>query len=160
MSCSCPRGAGSPPGGGDESKKQWFIRIAGTERDGVPPTLAGRLQPHSLCPDQQRLRAHAALHFAGWYDIDNSSATVTQTYALDSSTGAPPLQLYTSPYSFQLTGGTAPFNIVFHSSSLDNPISCGSAFGATASCFDTVLIYQVCKVHCADRAGLQEPASA
>ena len=28
-SCSCPAGNGFTPGGGDESKKQWFIRIAG-----------------------------------------------------------------------------------------------------------------------------------
>ena len=78
-------------------------------------------------------------HFAGYYDIYNSSSTVTQTYSLDSSTGAPPIQLFDAPYYFQLNGAGSPFQIVFHSSSLDNPLACGS----NISCFNTVLIYKV-----------------
>ncbi|MDA4133736.1 MAG: hypothetical protein OK454_11535, partial [Thaumarchaeota archaeon] len=77
--------------------------------------------------------------FAGFFDPDNSTATLTQTYSLDSNTGAPPLQLFNAPYQFQLNGGADPFQIVFHSSSLDNPISCGNQI----SCFSVVLIYKV-----------------
>jgi len=140
---------GFTPGGGDESKKQWFIRIAGLNETQFlePQPDDFNLTPYALSNSAFGLML--PFQFAGWYDPENSTATVTQTYSLDSNTGAPPIQLFTSPYSFQLTGGTAtaagtsPFNIVFHSSSLDNPISCGAAFGTTASCFDTVLVYQV-----------------
>ena len=77
--------------------------------------------------------------FAGYFDIRNQTATVTQNYALDPNSGAPPVQLFASPYSFLLQGGSTRFQIVFHSTSLDNPISCGSG----VSCFSTVLIYKV-----------------
>jgi dolichyl-diphosphooligosaccharide---protein glycosyltransferase len=139
-----PAGAsGFTPGGGDESKKQWFIRIAGlNETEFLEPQPDDfNLTPYALT--NSVFGQMLPFSFAGWYDLENASATVTQTYSLDSSTGAPPLQVFTSPYSFQLTGGTEPFQVVFHSSSLDNPISCGSIEGAAASCFDTVLVYKV-----------------
>jgi dolichyl-diphosphooligosaccharide---protein glycosyltransferase len=133
-----PSGGGFTPGGGDESKKQWFIRIAGlNETDYLWPSPDDfNLTPTGL---QTVFGQMLPFQFAGYYDIYNSSATVTRTYSLDSSTGAPPLQLYYAPYYFQLNGGTSPFQIVFHSSSLDSPLACGSQ----VSCFSTVLIYKV-----------------
>jgi dolichyl-diphosphooligosaccharide---protein glycosyltransferase len=133
-----PSGGGFTPGGGDENKKQWFIRIAGlNETDYLWPSPDDfNLTPTGL---QTVFGQMLPFQFAGYYDIYNSSATVTRTYSLDSSTGAPPLQLYYAPYYFQLNGGTSPFQIVFHSSSLDSPLACGSQ----VSCFSTVLIYKV-----------------
>jgi dolichyl-diphosphooligosaccharide---protein glycosyltransferase len=133
-----PSGGGFTPGGGDESKKQWFIRIAGLNESEYlwPNPDDFNLTPTGL---QTTFGKMLPFEFAGYYDIYNSSATVTQQYSLDSSTGAPPLQLYYAPYYFQMNGGTSPFQIVFHSSSLDNPLSCGSQ----VSCFSTVLIYKV-----------------
>jgi len=133
-----PSGSGFTPGGGDESKKQWFIRIAGlNETEFLWPTPDDfNLTPTGLNTVFGQM---LPFEFAGYYDIYNSSSTVTKTYSLDSSTGAPPLQLYYAPYYFQLNGGTSPFQIVFHSSSLDSPLACGSQ----VSCFSTILIYKV-----------------
>jgi len=133
-----PSGGGFTPGGGDESKKQWFIRIAGLNETEFlwPAPDDFNLAPAGLNTVFGQM---LPFQFAGYYDIYNSTATVTHNYALDSSTGAPPLQLYYAPYYFQLNGGTSPFQIVFHSSSLDSPLACGSQ----VSCFSTVLIYKV-----------------
>jgi dolichyl-diphosphooligosaccharide--protein glycosyltransferase len=133
-----PSGSGFTPGGGDESKKQWFIRISGlNESEFLYPNPDDfNLTPTGLDTVFGQM---LPFQFAGFYDLYNSSATVTPNYSLDSSTGAPPLQLYYAPYYFQLNGGTSPFQIVFHSSSLDNPLACGSQ----VSCFSTVLIYKV-----------------
>ena len=133
-----PSGGGFTPGGGDESKKQWFIRIAGLNESEFlwPSPDDFNLTPTGL---QTTFGQMLPFEFAGYFDIYNSTATVTRSYSLDSTNGAPPLQLYDAPYYFQLSGGTSPFQIVFHSSSLDNPLSCGSQ----VSCFSTVLIYKV-----------------
>jgi dolichyl-diphosphooligosaccharide--protein glycosyltransferase len=133
-----PSGSGFTPGGGDESKKQWFIRISGlNESEFLYPSPDDfNLTPTGLDTVFGQM---LPFQFAGFYDLYNSTAAVTPNYSLDSSTGAPPLQLYYSPYYFQLNGGTSPFQIVFHSSSLDNPLACGSQ----VSCFSTVLIYKV-----------------
>jgi dolichyl-diphosphooligosaccharide---protein glycosyltransferase len=134
-----PAGGGFTPGGGDESKKQWFIRIGGLNETqylwpapddfnlspaGLSNTVFGQMLPFTL---------------AGYLDLRNTTSGVSPNYSLDPNSGAPPVQLFTSPFSFQLQGGTNQFQIAFHSSSLDNPLSCGSGVG----CFSTVLIYKV-----------------
>lgn len=133
-----PSAGGFTPGGGDESKKQWFIRIAGLNESNFlyPSPDDFNLTPTGL---QTTFGQMLPFSFAGFIDIQNATSTVTQTYSLDSSTGAPPLQLYSAPYYFRLNGGTEPFQIVFHSGSLDNPLACGSG----VTCFSTVLIYKV-----------------
>jgi dolichyl-diphosphooligosaccharide---protein glycosyltransferase len=133
-----PSGSGFTPGGGDESKKQWFIRISGLNESEFlyPGPDAFNLTPTGLGTVFGQM---LPFQFAGFYDLYNSTAAVTPNYSLDSSTGAPPIQLYYAPYYFQLNRGTSPFKIVFHSSSLDNPLACGSQ----VSCFSTVLIYKV-----------------
>jgi len=135
-----PAGQGFTAGGGDESKKQWFIRIAGLNESEY-------LQPQ---PDDFNLTPYALQNtlfgqmlpftFAGYFDPQNATAGISQTWSVDPQTGAPPIQLFTSPYAFQLEGDSGPFNIAFHSSSLDNPIACA---GQGVSCFSTVLIYKV-----------------
>jgi dolichyl-diphosphooligosaccharide---protein glycosyltransferase len=135
-----PSGSGFTAGGGDESKKQWFIRIAGLNESEY-------LQPQ---PDDFNLTPYAMQNtlfgqmlpftFAGYFDPQNATAGISQTWSIDPQTGAPPVQLFTSPYAFQLEGNSGPFSIAFHSSSLDNPIACG---GQGVSCFSTVLIYKV-----------------
>jgi dolichyl-diphosphooligosaccharide--protein glycosyltransferase len=135
-----PAGAsGFTPGGGDESKKQWFIRISGQNETQFlwPAPDDFNLSPIAL--SSTVFGKMLPFTFAGYYDLQNQTGGVSQTYALDPNTGAPPIQLFASPSSFLLQGGTNQFQIVFHSSSLDNPISCGSG----VSCFSTVLIYKV-----------------
>lgn len=133
-----PAGQGFTPGGGDESKKQWFIRIGGLNETEFlwPAPDDFNLTPAGLDTTFGQMLPFT---FSGYLDISNASAGVTTNYSLDKNTGAPPIQLFTTPYSFQLNGGANQFQIAFHSSSLDNPISCG----AQVSCFSTVLIYKV-----------------
>ena len=133
-----PAGGGFTPGGGDESKKQWFIRIAGLNESQYlwPSPDDFNLTPTGLNTVFAQM---LPFQFAGYLDLQNTSAAVTQQYSLDSRTGAPPLQLFYAPYLASLTGGTSPFKIVFHSSSLDSPLACGTG----VSCFSTVLIYRV-----------------
>jgi dolichyl-diphosphooligosaccharide--protein glycosyltransferase len=135
-----PAGPGGfTPGGGDESKKQWFIRIAGLNESQYlqPAPDDFNLSPNGL--SNTVFGQMLPFKFAGYFDLRNQTATVTQNYALDPNTGAPPVQLFAAPYSFLLQGGSTRFQIVFHSTSLDNPISCGSG----VNCFSTVLIYKV-----------------
>jgi dolichyl-diphosphooligosaccharide---protein glycosyltransferase len=133
-----PSGSGFTPGGGDESKKQWFIRISGLNESEYlwPSPDDFNLTPTGLSTVFGQMLPFT---FAGYLDIYNQTAGITSTYSLDPSTGAPPIQLFNAPYAFQLNGGTNQFQIAFHSSSLDNPLSCGSDVG----CFSTVLIYKV-----------------
>ena len=134
-----PSGNGFTPGGGDESKKQWFIRISGQnetqyiwpapDQFNLSPIALGNTVFGQMLPFQ----------FAGYYDLRNQTGGPGPTYALDPNSGAPPIQLFSAPYSFALNNATSPFEIAFHSSSLDNPIACQTS----VSCFSTVLIYKV-----------------
>ena len=131
-----PAGSGFTAGGGDESKKQWFIRIGGLNEskflEPVPDDF--NLTPYAL---QNTLFGQMLpFTFAGWYDL--ASNNLTQSYSLDSN-GNPPLQLFNSPYGFQLQGNSSLFSLAFSSSSLSSPISCGSQVG----CFTTILLYKV-----------------
>jgi dolichyl-diphosphooligosaccharide--protein glycosyltransferase len=133
-----PSGGGFTAGGGDESKKQWFIRIGGLTEDQY-------LQP---VPDDFNLKPFALQNtlfgkllpftFAGYLDPSSQSQTISPTYSLGTN-GVPPLQLFSAPFNFQFGPNSSPFRNVFYSSSLAHPTSCASNIG----CFSTVLIYQV-----------------
>jgi dolichyl-diphosphooligosaccharide--protein glycosyltransferase len=144
-----PSGSGFTAGGGDESKKQWFIRIAGlNESQYLECPTAGTLE----CPnvDDFNLTPYTLQNtlfgqmlpftFAGWYSLTNG--TITDTYAFDSN-GNPPLQLFTYPPAYQLSGSSSPFQIAFTSSSLNSPIACGGSSTQPIDCFTTVLVYKV-----------------
>jgi len=137
-----PAGNGFTPGGGDESKKQWFIRIAGlNETEFIwPAPDEFNLSPIAL--QSTTFGNMLPFQFADYYDLNNQTGGPGPTYALDPNTGAPPIQLFGAPYSFQLNNATSPFQIAFWSNSLDNPIGCSSS-SAIIGCFSTVLIYKV-----------------
>jgi dolichyl-diphosphooligosaccharide--protein glycosyltransferase len=134
-----PAGGGFTPGGGDESKKQWFIRIGGLNESQYlwPAPDSFNLTPSAL--SNTVFGKMLPFTFAGYFDPQNSTAGVQAQYSLDPRTGAPPAQLFASPYSFQLQGSAHQFQIAFHSSSLDNPIACASG----VTCFSAILIYKV-----------------
>ena len=134
-----PSGNGFTPGGGDESKKQWFIRIAGlNETEFIWPAPDDfNLSPIAL--SSTVFGQMLPFTFSSYYDLQNQTGGPGPTYALDPTSGAPPIQLFSAPYSFALDNASSPFEIAFHSSSLDNPIACQTS----VSCFSTVLIYKV-----------------
>jgi len=139
-SLQIPAGSGYTAGGGDESKKQWFIRISGLNESeylepspddfnltpfAVQNTLFGQMLPFTA---------------AGYWNI--ATGTLHTSWGVDTN-GNPPLQLYNSPSTFQLSGSTSPFQIAFSSSSLQNPITCGGTSQYPINCFTTVLVYKV-----------------
>lgn len=137
-SLQIPSGGGFTAGGGDESKKQWFIRIGElNESEYLQPQPDDfNLTPFAL---QNTLFAHLLpFTIAGYLDTSSSSQSISPTYSLGTS-GVPPLQLFAAPYNFQFGPNSSPFRIVFHSSSLAHPTQCAN----NINCFSTVLIYQV-----------------
>ena len=130
-SLQIPAGSGFTAGGGDESKKQWFIAIAGlnnqrtwsARRSTLPaPGDDFNLTPYAL----QNTLFGQMLPFtlAGYLNL--ATGETTSTYGFDSN-GNPPLELFNYPPTFQLDGGTSPFQIAFTSSSLTSPIECGGS---------------------------------
>jgi dolichyl-diphosphooligosaccharide---protein glycosyltransferase len=140
-SLQIPAGSGFTAGGGDESKKQWFIAIAGLNTsEYIEPAPDGfNLTPYAL----QSTLFGQMLPFtlAGFWNI--ATGTIHDTWGVDSN-GNPPLQLFNSPSTFQLTTATNPyFQEVYASPSLAQPITCGGDSSYPIDCFTTVLLYKV-----------------
>jgi dolichyl-diphosphooligosaccharide--protein glycosyltransferase len=143
-----PSGNGFTAGGGDESKKQWFIRISGLnettylECPNISTSCTNvddfNLTPYTL---QNTLFGQMLpFTFGGWYNLANGS--VSATYTFDSN-GNPPLQLFSYPITYQLGSSTGPFQVAFASNSLSNPIACGGSSSNPIDCFTSVLVYKV-----------------
>jgi len=151
-----PSGSGFTPGGGDESKKQWFIRIGGLSEpqylecsSSTSLTSAGsaceslddfNLTPYAL---QDTLFANLfPFKFSGYIVQANSSAvSVAQTYQFGYNY-APPIEAFSSPLSYTFpSNSTGPFKLAYASPSMNYPYACpGNSY---YSCFSAILIYQV-----------------
>jgi dolichyl-diphosphooligosaccharide---protein glycosyltransferase len=160
-----PSGNGFTAGGGDESKKQWFIRIGGLDETkylecpglatnevassgaacesvddfnltpyAMTNSLFGQLLPFSLA---------GYLYSSG----SGSSATIQFTTSYQfSSNGAPPLEVFNYPSTFNFgSNSTGPFRLAYVSPSLANAVNGDSACPGNSQlqCFNTVLIYQL-----------------
>ena len=139
-SLQIPSGNGFTAGGGDESKKQWFVAIAGLNTsDYIEPAPDGfNLTPYAV----QNTLFGQMLPFtsAGFWNL--ATGTIHDSWGVDSN-GNPPLQLFNSPSTFQLTGSASPFQEVFASNSLQTPITCGGTSSNPIDCFTSVLLYKV-----------------
>ncbi len=144
-----PAGNGFTAGGGDESKKQWFIRIGGLnettylECPSVGGSVCVNVDDFNLTPYTLQNTLFGQMlpfTFAGWYSLSNG--TVGATYSFDSN-GNPPLQLFNPTVTYQLSGSSSPFQIAFTSSSLNSPIACGGSSTSPIDCFTTVLVYKL-----------------
>jgi len=144
-----PSGNGFTAGGGDESKKQWFIRIGGLNETQFLecPTIGGstcvnvddfNLTPYTL--SNTLFGQMLPFKFAGWLNLVNG--TVGSTYSFDSNNN-PPVQLFSYPASYQLSGSSSKFSIAFTSSTLTNPVACGGTTSNPIDCFTTVLVYKL-----------------
>ncbi len=151
-----PSGGGFTPGGGDESKKQWFIRIGGLnesqylECDGSTPLdSAGQacenVDDFNLTPYALQNTTFANMFpfkFAGYIVRTNStSVTVATTYQFGYNY-APPIEAFSSPLSYTFSSNsTGPFRLAYASPSMNAPYNCPGGTGYT--CFSAILIYQV-----------------
>jgi len=160
-----PSGNGFTAGGGDESKKQWFIRIGGLDETkylecpglstsevassgvacesvddfnltpyAMTNSLFGQLLPFSLA---------GYLYSSG----SGSSASIqfSNTYTF-SSNGAPPLQVFNYPSTFNYgPNSTGPFRLAYVSPSLANAVNGNSPCPGNSQlqCFNTILVYQL-----------------
>ncbi|MGD1054527.1 MAG: STT3 domain-containing protein [Nitrososphaerales archaeon] len=147
-----PSGSGFAAGGGDESKKQWFIRIGGlNESDFLEcPSLSAfctNVDDFSLTPNALSSTFFGqALPFklAGFIVETNSTSgqvSVSQSYEFGVN-GAPPLEAFTYPLSYTYSSsGTGPFRLAYASPSINNLYTCPG--NGNFECFSTILLYQV-----------------
>jgi dolichyl-diphosphooligosaccharide---protein glycosyltransferase len=159
-----PGGSGFVPGGGDESKKQWFIRIGNLteskylECSGSSPneyTSAGlpctaqddfNLTPtavqNTLFGQLLPFKQAGYLYQSG----TGSSATIQFSQSYNDQNGAPPIEAFAYPSSFNYPSNSpGPFRLAYASPSLSlaeqnqSPCAGNSRF----QCFNAVLIYQL-----------------
>lgn len=160
-----PSGNGFTAGGGDESKKQWFIRIGNLteskylECPGLGPgelTSAGspcttqddfNLTPYamqnSLFGQLLPFKLAGYLYTSG----TGSSATIqfSPTYTF-SSNGAPPIEAFSYPTSFTYpSNSTSHFRLAYVSPSLGAAMNQQSPCPGNSNlqCFNTILVYQL-----------------
>ena len=139
-SLQIPAGSGFTAGGGDESKKQWFVAIAGLNESTYlePSPDDFNLTPYAL--NNTLFGQMLPFQEAGFYNL--AAGTLSSSWSVDSN-GNPPLQLFNPPYDFQLSGSNGLFQEAFYSNSLANPITCGGSSQYPIGCFTTVLVYKV-----------------
>jgi len=156
-----PTGSGFTAGGGDESKKQWFIRIGNlTESQYLECAAAGDLtsagQPcqsiddFNLTPYALKNSLFAQMlpfQPAGYLYTDSSGGISLATSYTFGQNGSPPIQAFSSTLSFAFpsTNSTEPFRLVYASPSLAASASGQSPCPGNSNyqCFDAILIYQL-----------------
>jgi dolichyl-diphosphooligosaccharide--protein glycosyltransferase len=161
-----PSGSGFTAGGGDESKKQWFIRIGNLteskylECPGISSNeLTSAGQPCNGLADDFNLTPYAAqdtlfgqmlpFRLAGYlYTSGSGTSTSIQfssTYTI-SSNGAPPTQVFNYPSSYVYSSNsTGPFRLAYVSPSLAAAEQGSSPCPGNSNlqCFNAILIYQL-----------------
>ena len=152
-----PSGGYFTAGGGDESKKQWFIRIGNlTESTYLDcPSLSDLDPAGAPCQsvDDFNLTPYALKNtlFAQLFPFQFGTYLIPQVSSNQlelepSSTyqfgydNLPPLEAFTYPpkYTYPMNS-TSLFRLAYVSPSLANPWSCGTGI----SCFNMILVYQV-----------------
>jgi len=149
-----PSGNGFIAGGGDESKKQWFIRIGGLNESQLLECPALSVSCENL--DDFNLTPYAIqdtlfgqllpFQFAGFL-VSGTSSSGTASINLVSSyefgpNGTLPIEAFAYPYTPTYgPSSTTDFRLAYSSPSLANPYTCPT--NSQVQCFDTVLVYQV-----------------
>jgi len=160
-----PSGNGFTAGGGDESKKQWFIRIGNLteskylECSGTTPnelTSAGQpcqsVDDFNLTPYAVQNSLFGQLlpfQLAGYLYTSGtgSSASIafSQSYTFGTN-GAPPIEAFTYPSSFNYPmNSTGPFRLAYVSPSLSLAEQGSSPCPGNSQlqCFNAILMYQL-----------------
>ena len=162
-----PTSGGLTAGGGDESKKQWFIRIGNLtesnylECPGISSnelTSAGQpcqtiddfnLTPYALT--NSLFGQLLPFKLAGYLYTYQASSTATPTIQFSTtytfgSNGGPPIEAFTYPSSYNFpSNSTGPFRLAYVSPSLAAAEAGTSPCAATSSlqCFNAILLYQL-----------------
>jgi len=160
-----PSGNGFTAGGGDESKKQWFIRIGNLteskylECSGTSPNELTSAGQACLSTDDFNLTPYAMTNslfgellpfkLAGYLYTSGSGSSAsiqfsnTYTFGTDDS---PPIEAFTYPSSYNFpANSTGPFRLAYVSPSIaaaeagNSPCPGDSAL----QCFNAILLYQL-----------------
>ena len=160
-----PSGSGFTAGGGDESKKQWFIRIGNLteskylECPGNSPneqTSAGQpcttvddfnLTPYAMSNTLfgQLLPFKLAGYMYSSGTGSSASIALSPTYRFGDN-GGPPIEAFSTPSSFNFPSNSAgPFRLAYVSPSLAAAEAGNSPCpgASTLQCFTAILVYQL-----------------
>ncbi len=160
-----PSGGGFSAGGGDESKKQWFIRIGGLNESQYlecPGTSPGELTSSGqqcLTVDDFNLTPYALQNslfgqllpfkLSGYLYSSSSGGTpsiaFSPTYTFGTN-GSPPIEAFSYPSSFRYpSNSTGPFRLAYVSPSLAAAEAGNSPCPGNPQlqCFNAILIYQL-----------------
>ena len=161
-----PSGSGGyTAGGGDESKKQWFIRIGNLseplylECPGVSANEKDSAGTNCQSQDDFNLTPYAmndslfgqllTFQLAGYFYETGTSSNPSLQFGTSytfSYNGAPPIEAFTYPSSFNYGSSSAgPFRLAYVSPSLANAVAGNSPCPGDSSlqCFNAILIYQL-----------------
>jgi dolichyl-diphosphooligosaccharide--protein glycosyltransferase len=160
-----PTGSGFTAGGGDESKKQWFIRIGNfteseyLECSGTSPselTSAGQpcqsIDDFNLTPYAIKNSLFGQLlpfQLAGYLYTSGSGSSTTIQFATSytfGSNGSPPIEAFTYPSSYNFpANSTGPFRLAYVSPSIAAAEAGNSPCPGDSSlqCFNAILVYQL-----------------
>ena len=166
-----PLGGTLTAGGGDESKKQWFIRIGnlsesqylecsapsgGLTSNGSPCTTQDDFNLTPYAVSNSLFGQLLPFQLAGYVVPTSSSSagsvcdslfycTFSQTYQF-ATNGQAPFEVFTYPSTFTYpTNGTGPFRLAYVSPSLAAAVNGNSpcAGDSALQCFNAVLVYQL-----------------
>jgi dolichyl-diphosphooligosaccharide--protein glycosyltransferase len=153
-----PSGTGFVAGGGDESKKQWFIRIGGLNESQMlecPQLTASceNVDDFNLTPYALKNTLFGQLlpfQFAGFL-VSSTSSTGSPTINLLSTyqfgpNGSLPIEAFSSPFVPKFgSSSTQSFRLAYSSPSLTAAQNSQSPCPTNSQlqCFESVLVYQV-----------------
>ncbi|MDV3278280.1 MAG: glycosyltransferase family 39 protein [Nitrososphaerales archaeon] len=145
-----PAGGGFTAGGGDESKKQWFIRIGGLnesqylECPSLSATCTG-IDDYNLTPFALQNSLFSNLlpfRFSGYLQSQSSSSTGQTQIVLSPSYAGGTVEAFSYPAQYLFgTNSTGPFRLAYASPSMSTPSACPGNSGI--NCFNAILVYQV-----------------
>lgn len=160
-----PSGGGFGAGGGDESKKQWFVRIGGLnesqylECPGTGPGELASSGQQCLTVDDFNLTPYALQNslfgqllpfkLSGYLYSSSSggspSIAFSPTYTFGTN-GSPPIEAFSYPSSFRYpSNSTGPFRLAYVSPSLSAAENGNSPCPGNSQlqCFNAILVYQL-----------------
>jgi hypothetical protein len=160
-----PSGGGFTAGGGDESKKQWFIRIGGLDESkylecpGLNATELASSGVACQSVDDFNLTPYAMsdslfgrllpFNLTGYIYSTGSGSSASLQFSpsyTDSSNGAPPIETFSYPSAFNYgTNSPGPFKLAYVSPSLTNAMNGNSPCPGNSNlqCFNAILVYQL-----------------
>ncbi|MBI3860157.1 MAG: hypothetical protein HY296_08020 [Thaumarchaeota archaeon] len=136
-----PGGGGFTAGGGDESKKQWFIRIGALTESKYLEGDAFNFTPYALNNSLfvKLLPFKFSTYLVSQVSNGQTSLAESPTYTLGER-NSPPIEAFVAGYTFP-ANSTGPFRLAYASPTGVTPTTCPG--NSQLSCFTAIFVYQV-----------------